>query len=375
MVAQDGASAGRADHQRRQGLPLSTRSGRRTASTSPSAIRMAGCWSVIAGGPEATTEIAHSHEGEIQRLRLVAGRRISGLQHERSGVFPALYIWCVGRQQAAPGDRAGCSTKTVPAWDPDGDYLYFIANHEFHPQISQIEFDFATNRSRGIFVLALRKDVKNPFPPESDEVTLKAADDGEGRRRKPRREGQGRREGQRQGRKDKAEAKDGGIDFDGLDQRVARVPLDAEQLFRPRPQRPTRSSMASPPRRTTAARRTPSRRCASSPSRTARRRRWSTISAGLALSHDGSKVLVAPGPICGTSMTPRRPAPASKKTVSTAGLMLERVPADGMDGRSSTKSGGATAISSTRPTCTATIGKRFASATASCCRTWRIAPI
>ena len=45
--------------------------------------------------------------------------------------------------------------------------------HEFHPQISQIEFDFATNRSRGIFVLALRKDVKNPFPLESDEVTIK----------------------------------------------------------------------------------------------------------------------------------------------------------------------------------------------------------
>jgi tricorn protease len=51
-----------------------------------------------------------------------------------------------------------------PAWHPGGDYLYFMANHEFQPQISQIEFDFATNRARGIFVMALRKDVKNPFP-------------------------------------------------------------------------------------------------------------------------------------------------------------------------------------------------------------------
>ena len=58
-----------------------------------------------------------------------------------------------------------------PAWAPDGNYLYYISARAYAPQLSQIEFNYATNRSYGIFAVALRKDVKNPFPPESDEVT------------------------------------------------------------------------------------------------------------------------------------------------------------------------------------------------------------
>ena len=35
-----------------------------------------------------------------------------------------------------------------PAWDPQGNYLYFLSDREFAPQISQIEFNYATNRDR-----------------------------------------------------------------------------------------------------------------------------------------------------------------------------------------------------------------------------------
>ena len=59
-----------------------------------------------------------------------------------------------------------------PAFDPSGDYLYFLSDREFAPQISGIEFTYAGNRSTMIYAMALRKDVKNPFPPESDEVTI-----------------------------------------------------------------------------------------------------------------------------------------------------------------------------------------------------------
>ena len=59
-----------------------------------------------------------------------------------------------------------------PAFDPSGDYLYFLSNREFAPQISGAEFNYATNRSTLVYALALRKDVKNPFPPESDEVAI-----------------------------------------------------------------------------------------------------------------------------------------------------------------------------------------------------------
>jgi tricorn protease len=59
-----------------------------------------------------------------------------------------------------------------PVFDPSGDYLYYLSDREFAPQISGIEFNYAGNRSTLVFALALRKDVKNPFPPESDEVAI-----------------------------------------------------------------------------------------------------------------------------------------------------------------------------------------------------------
>src|SRR5205807_321698 len=61
-----------------------------------------------------------------------------------------------------------------PSWDPDGNFLYYLSNHEFAPQISSVEFNYATNRQTGIYAMALRKDVKHPFPAESDEVKLDA---------------------------------------------------------------------------------------------------------------------------------------------------------------------------------------------------------
>ena len=38
------------------------------------------------------------------------------------------------------------------------------SNREFAPQISNIEFNYATNRDSIIYAVALRKDVKHPLP-------------------------------------------------------------------------------------------------------------------------------------------------------------------------------------------------------------------
>ena len=62
-----------------------------------------------------------------------------------------------------------------PTFDPSGDYLYYLSDREFAPQISDKEFNYAGNRSTLVYALALRKDVKNPFPPESDEVAVTPA--------------------------------------------------------------------------------------------------------------------------------------------------------------------------------------------------------
>jgi tricorn protease len=58
-----------------------------------------------------------------------------------------------------------------PVWDPAGNYIYFLSRREFAPQHSSVEWNFAGNRDKGIFALALRKNVANPFAPRFDEET------------------------------------------------------------------------------------------------------------------------------------------------------------------------------------------------------------
>ena len=54
---------------------------------------------------------------------------------------------------------------TEPVFGPEGKYLFFLSDREYAPQVSSAEWDYATDRTTGIFALALRKDVPAPFPP------------------------------------------------------------------------------------------------------------------------------------------------------------------------------------------------------------------
>ena len=106
-----------------------------------------------------------------------------------------------------------------PTWDPNGSYLYFISSREYAPQISNSEFNYATNRMNMIYALPLRMDVKHPFPYESDEVTL--ADEKKEPAAKPAPSATAAPEAKPA---DKPET----IDFDGIEQRAAKAPLPAD---------------------------------------------------------------------------------------------------------------------------------------------------
>ena len=127
--------------------------------------------------------------------------------------FSSVHVW----------ERAGGTLRQVtsdlfhewnPAWDPDGEYLYYLSDRSFTPQLGSFEWNYLVDRETGIYALALRTDVAHPLPPESDEVTVEAedeADDGD----------------------DAVDAASGDagddepirIDFDGLARRVVRLPV------------------------------------------------------------------------------------------------------------------------------------------------------
>ena len=83
----------------------------------------------------------------------------------------------------------------------------------FQPQIADFEWNYALDRESGIYAVALRPDVPHLFPPESDEEPAPAEE---------------RAEGGDDG--EDAEDTDGpiGIAFDGLQDRVMRVPVDED---------------------------------------------------------------------------------------------------------------------------------------------------
>ena len=113
-----------------------------------------------------------------------------------------------------------------PAWDPDGDYLYYLSDRQFAPQLGSFEWNYLVDRETGIYALALRKDVEHPLPPESDEVEVTG-------------DGEADEDAGDDTAADAAEDEDaagdgdsGGdgeeaivIEFDGLSRRVVRLPV------------------------------------------------------------------------------------------------------------------------------------------------------
>ena len=140
----------------------------------------------------------------------------------------SLHIWSAA-DGATRRITDGMSNEYGPSWDPEGKYLFYLSERAYAPQISRIEWNIAGNRMTGIFALALRKDVEDPFAPESDEVVIggengddkeEAADDGAAKKKGK----AGKEDDKGEGEKPKEYLK---IDFDGLAERAVRVPVEA----------------------------------------------------------------------------------------------------------------------------------------------------
>jgi tricorn protease len=173
-----------------------------------------------------SVEVASKHRVDVARdLADIAldyqwspdGQYLSYSLNEANG-FSGVYIWSVaeGKSRRVTPEFFDAHT---PSWAPDGELLYFLSEREYQPVMSAIEFDFATDRTTGIFALALRKGVKNPFGIRDDEPGEDKQDaDKDESPDKDKVKGK---------EKPKIQVK---IDFDGIVQRAIRVPLDADNL-------------------------------------------------------------------------------------------------------------------------------------------------
>jgi tricorn protease len=94
-----------------------------------------------------------------------------------------------------------------PAFSSDGKYLFFISDRSFSPIYSQTEWNHAYVDKAGIYLVTLARETASPFAPKSDEV--KAAEKKE----------------EKKDEKKKDEKPPAKIDLEGIQQRVAALPV------------------------------------------------------------------------------------------------------------------------------------------------------
>jgi tricorn protease len=205
----------------------------------------------------------------------------------------------------------------APSWDPEGEYLYYQSERQFAPQISQVEWNFAGARMTGLFALTLKKDGKSPFPPPSDEVTIGEKKD----EAKPEGGASEKKDGKPEPEKKEAPFR---VDFEGLGSRVTRVPVEADNY---QGVVATKGYLLYVKADAPFYGREP-RAKASLVIYSIKDRKESTLAEGVdawAVSRDGSKVLVRIDDAL--QLIDAKPDAKEKKTVSTKGLVVDRVPA------------------------------------------------
>ncbi|MGL6195521.1 MAG: S41 family peptidase, partial [Thermoguttaceae bacterium] len=146
--------------------------------------------------------------------------------------FSSIYLWDVETRELHRVTGPNIS-EFSPCWDPNGNYLYYLARHEFAPQLSSLEWNFAGNRNVGAFVLALRKDVADPFGPQSDEVEIKKPEikdekSTENQTANSTENNAENKSDSETGKKNNGVFNKTKIDLDGLAGRVVRVPISSE---------------------------------------------------------------------------------------------------------------------------------------------------
>lgn len=271
-------------------------------------------------------EVADSSRGQIRDYTWSPRGNFLAFTMPNQNQFASVFVWSANDSQLRRVTDDYFNSYN-PAWDPQGNYLYFLSDREFAPQISNIEFNYATNRPTYIYAMALRKDVKHPFPPESDEVTVSKTDEPP-KSAGPPAEKPADAPAPAEAKPEAAPKPPAtmNIDFDGLSNRVARVPVGADNyvglsvktghlLY-------VIGGAGYYGRQ--------GDRNASLRIYAIKDRKETTLVEdirGYTLSDDGSKVLVAQGP--GYSLYDATPqGERSKKAVATTGLYVDRVPVE-----------------------------------------------
>lgn len=115
-----------------------------------------------------------------------------------------------------------------PAFDPDGKYLYWIANREFNHGFDGFDFDYFHYNTSKVVLTTLQADTPNPFAPESDEETVKEEKAEEAKDKK---DDSKKSDDKKEEKKDEKKEEGLKIDLEGLESRLVNLPIPAGNYF------------------------------------------------------------------------------------------------------------------------------------------------
>ena len=95
------------------------------------------------------------------------GKWISYTKTNESGL-PQIYFYNLTDNKRTKISN-GMFADQDPVFSPDGKFLYFVSSRHENPTFSETEFNIATEKMDGIYMIALQKSYKSPFELTSDE--------------------------------------------------------------------------------------------------------------------------------------------------------------------------------------------------------------
>jgi tricorn protease len=169
---------------------------------------------------KAVTEIAEADDWEIREYSWSPDSRWIAYTLYRINSVNLIYIYDTqtGESQQVTDEWYNAGS---PVFGTEGKYLFFTSARDFNPIYSRTEWNHAYRDMNSIYFLTLRKDVASPLEPKNDEVSVKPEEDATKEESKK----------DKKGKTENEEKKENGIqvqiDFDGIQQRIVKLPVAA----------------------------------------------------------------------------------------------------------------------------------------------------
>lgn len=164
------------------------------------------------------TEVEQSPVWEIRQYGWSPDSKWITYARQEEKAMTTLYIYSLESKQSTAVTE-GWYDSGDPAFSADGKFLFFVSSRDFNPIYSWTEWNHAYQDMARIYLLTLSKEVESPFKPRSDEVEIKKEEVKDEKAAKA-----DKKEEKPAEKKEPVVVK---VDFDGLQNRIAALPIKA----------------------------------------------------------------------------------------------------------------------------------------------------